>query len=413
MKQNSYFVISLLLIASVCGYSAPESFENPPVLQANSVLPADMLKGANYTVDSKVENDGYTNIYTIDSTYGSFTAYGDSMLADRLQEIEAITQLKEVSSSEAFAKAAAKQAIKPIESAAKIVEDPVGTVKGIPGGIKRKFENVGRFVKKQKQEKPEEEADSETSAATQVTRDVLGVTAAHRKWAQKVGADPYTTNPVLQSELDRLAKVDSVASLGVKMAERKVPGVRPISRVYELAWGMDPQALQKMNEKRLTEMGVDEKLSQTFFQNKALTLTQQTMIVSALYELPKTENRSEWIRSAATAETERDAYLYTDSAHVISQMKAKGNPISRFVNNPRLIVLDSGKNLVGVLPADRIYWAKGFAQALNQFEKRHAADFKKGSVKQLWLSGETSGRFKKEMTARGWQITEKIYTQTP
>ena len=403
--------VAFVFILIVSGHSAVPEYEQPRSVPAESAIPANAVKGTNYTVKSPVTNDGYTNIYTIDSPYGSFTAYGNSMLFVRLQEIEAIAQLKEISTSEAVAKAAAKQAVKPVEAAKKMVEDPIETAKNIPGGIKRKFENVGRFVKNRREEEPVDPnaAEQETeSAAGEVAKNVLGVTAAHRKWAQKVGADPYSTNPVLQAELDRLARVDSIASLGVKAAQRKVPGLRPITRVYDLAWGMDPQALQKMNEKRLKEMGVTESLSRSFLQNRALTLTQQTLIVSALYELPKTNGRTEFIRSALSAESERDAYLYMDSASIISQMMKQGAPISRFVPNPHIIVLNSGNNFAAVLPADELYWTKSFAAAMSQFEKRHAADLKKSSNKAVWLSGKASSGFASQMKARGWQIRSEI-----
>jgi hypothetical protein len=392
---------------------AAAAFELPPTLKATIALGETPQKGTNYEISNQIRNDGYTNTYNIESNFGPFVAYGNSMLNVRLQEIEGIAALKEVSSSEAFAKAAAGKLTQPITSAKKMVEDPKGTVKGIPGGIKNKFENIGRFAKKatKKEEKPvdpEEEEVEEAGGGESVAKAVLGVTVAHRKWAQQAGVDPYSTNPVLQDELNRLAKVDAAAGLTVRVATKDVPGVRTLNRVYNLAWGMDPQELQKLNEKRLKEMGVDPKVSTTFLDNKHLTVTHQTSIIASLYELPQTQNRTEFLRAAANAESERDAFLYSDSATMIASMKKSGQAITSFVPNPRIAVLRSGNRLVAVVPADHLSYTKGFKDALNGFEQRNAAEIKKASSKEIWLSGSASEKTRAELKVIGWAIREDI-----
>lgn len=386
--------------------AATEDYEIVPALKATTTLPADLLKGEHYTIADPVKNNGYTNTYTIQSKFGSFVAHGNTMLLVRLNEIEALARLKEVSSSEVFAKAAAKQAIKPLEGAAKIAENPVETAKQIPGGIKRKFENIGRFVKKRTADDPAPE-EGDSSGGGDVAKAIFGVTAAHRKWAQTVEVDPYSTNLAVQSELDRLAKVDAIASMGVRVAQRKTPVARGIAKVYDLAWGMDPLELQKRNEKRLKEIEIEEKLSQAFFQNTFLTPTQQTMIVEAIYDLPKTANRSEIIRAASTSESEQDAYLYVDSAQMLTNMKRNAREITRFISNPQIPVLYSANHFVAILPADQIYWTKDFAQAFATFQKRHTADLK-AAPKELWISGVASQRFRNQCKILGWQLHERI-----
>jgi hypothetical protein len=407
---SALFLLSAGLLFAAAG------FESPPTLKPSTALGQTPQKGTNYQISNQIPNDGYTNTYNIESSFGPFVAYGDSMLNVRLQEIEGIAALKEVSSSEAFAKAAAGKLTQPVTSAKKIVEDPKGTVKGIPGGIKNKFENLGRFAKKatKKEEKPvdpqeeEEEEAAESGGGETVAKAVLGVTAAHRKWAQQAAVDPYSTNPVLQDELNRLARVDAAAGLTVKVAMKDVPGVRTLNRVYNLAWGMDPQELQKRNEKRLKEMGVDSNVSTRFLNNKHLTVTHQTAIIESLYELGQTENRTEFLQTAAKAKSERDAFLYSDSATMIASMKKSGQAINSFVPNPRIAVLRSGKKLVAVVPADYLSYTQSFKDALNGFEQNNAAEIRKASGKEIWLSGSASDKARAELKLAGWIARENI-----
>jgi len=408
---------TLLLLITVNLFAA-SALEQPPTLKATAVLGQTPQKGTNYQIEDQVKNDGYTNTYSIDSTFGTFTAYGNSMLTVRLQEVEGIASLKEVSSSEAFAKAAAGRVTKPVESAKKIVEDPKETVKNIPGGVKNKFENLGRWAKKATKKDEEaiepEEGEEETpseSGGTSAAKSILGVTAAHRKWAQQAGVDPYSTNAVLQDELNRLAKVDAAAGLTVRVAMKDVPGVRTLNRVYDLAWGMDPQELQKLNEKRLKEMAIDPKVSQAFIDNKHLTLTHQTLIIASLLDLNPAQNRTEFLRTASKSKSERDAYLYSDSAVMISSMKKSGQPITSFLPNPRIAVLRSQNRLIAVLPADRLYYTKGFSEAVQGFEARNADEIKKASAKELWLSGTASEKTKAELKTRGWTLRENILSK--
>ena len=112
---------------------------------------------------------------------------------------------------------------------ASAVKDPGATAQGVGGGLKRFGTNLGRKAKRagdqtvdaaRKDEsgatgeggKPTSEEVAE--AGTGVAYSVLGVNSAARKWAQKVGADPYTTNPILKKALTDLGKIDKALGEG-------------------------------------------------------------------------------------------------------------------------------------------------------------------------------------------------------
>lgn len=411
IRENSALSMShkfFFLFLALSVLAAGSTDEKPSTLKASSILPADLLKGPYHEVNDSVSSDGYSYAFTIKSNFGDFQAGSMTELRARIQEIQSIAQLKEITGGEAFAKAAGAAATKNLRATANVIENPVETVKGIPGGVKRKFENIGRLVKRDSK-KDEQETQTEASNKTsEVAQQVLGVTAAQRQWAAKVGADPYSRNKVLQEELGRLAKYDAAGSLGTNIAKPKVQPFQAIGRVNNLVWGMDPQALQKLNEQRLKEIGADNELSQRFMNHKALTLTDVSDILGSLVLLKQTADRTEFIQSALSSESEEDALFYRDSAAMLEQMQSKGTTITRFLPNPKIAVALCGKRFVAVLPSDKLYWTQSFAIALTNFTDRHKTNLQNSKAKELWLSGSATDIARKELASRGWTVQEDL-----
>ena len=278
--------------------------------------------------------------------------------------------------------------------------------------MKRKFENIGRFVKRSTDSDEDEDEEKDSSAASDATKQVLGVNSALRSWAQKVEVDPYSSNVVLQQELQRLAKYDSAGKLATNIVRPKVQPLGTTSKVNDLVWANDPQALMKLNEQRLQSMGVDPELSKKFLNHRVLTPTDQTYILSSLDGLKQAEGRAEFIRSTLTAESEEEAFLYRDSASILEKMQSKGTTISQFLPNPRIAVVQSGKRFVAVLPADGLYWTRSFATAVEEFTKRHKNSFQNSESKEIWLSGAASERARSQLAKKGWKIHENLLHST-
>lgn len=408
MRFNQKFLILFFALSLIAARNATD-FEQPSTIKASLILPPDLLKGPNYQVNEPVSTDGYSYAFTIKSDFGDFQAGSLTELRARIQEIQSIAQLKEITSGEAFAKAAGSAATKNIRATANIIENPEETIKGIPGGVKRKFENIGRMIKRgsKKEDQPQTQTQA-SNKSSEVAQQILGVTAAHRKWAEKVGADPYSRNEVLQDELGRLSKYDAAGSLGTNIAKPKVQPFQAIGRVNNLVWGMDPQALQKLNEQRLKEIGADQKLSEQFLNHKSLTVTDVSDILGSLILLKQAADRTELIRSALSSESEEDAYFYRDSAAILEQMQSKGTTVTQLLPNPKIAVALCGKRFVAVIPADKLYWTQSFAAALTKFTDRHKTNLQISKSKELWLSGSATDRARKELASRGWTVQEDL-----
>ena len=91
--------------------------------------------------------DGFLATFTVRSDYGVFTARGPGMLEIRLSEVSGLRQLEAISKSDAFVEGLKASATEFGGQVKQIVTNPVETVKGIPEGVGRFFERIGRGAK--------------------------------------------------------------------------------------------------------------------------------------------------------------------------------------------------------------------------------------------------------------------------
>ena len=231
--------VAAAMTASFLNLTAQEPYEPPPTFTATALLSAAGVKGANYQIAEAVRTEESFHEFTISSTYGSFEAIGLTQLPVRIQEITALATLEEVSKTEVFLSAAGQSVVNIGKGAAAAVKDPEATVKGLGAGIKRFGVNLGRRAERATESAGDDKSADEGSAAGNAASNVLGVNAAMRRWARKVGVDPYTTNVVLRKALDDIAKVDAAGSIATKVAV-PIPGVVGMdgrSRRYRLGQG--------------------------------------------------------------------------------------------------------------------------------------------------------------------------------
>jgi hypothetical protein len=246
------------IVFSSSSWEAQEGDEPPPRFTATELLTPAVAKGPHYLVGENVRTEDYFHEFTISSTFGAFEAIGRTQLAIRIQEIDALAALQDVSKTEVFLAAAGQSVVKIGQSAAAVVSDPAAAVKGVGTGIKRFGVNLGRRTQRAVASAGDAGTEGGDSAGGSAARSVLGVNAAMRRWAQKVGVDPYTTNVVLRKALEDIARVDAAGSIATKVVLPIPPIVGMTSKVGELVWGKDPEEIRKMNEEGLRELAVPD-----------------------------------------------------------------------------------------------------------------------------------------------------------
>ena len=272
------------------------------------------------------------------------------MLLVRLQEIAALGELQKVSKSEVFLKSAGTSVVNVGKGVGKAVTDPVETVEGIGAGIRRFGVNLGRKSKRAAEsvtdddEKDGKSTGEKTAGAAEgAAYSIFGVTGAQRRWAQKVGVDPYSSNKVLRDALQGIGKVDAAGGIAAKVAVPIPMVVTTTASVSNLVWGKDPEEIRKLLEKQITELGASKEVSAAFFKNKVMTPTHWVRTVTALYAV-KAKGSADYIDTAADAKSEREAVFLSESAVMLQKLHAE-SPVEAILTDTRIMIAnDEGRS---------------------------------------------------------------------
>ena len=289
---------------------AEAAFEELPVLNASEILRPDILTGPHHKVREEVPTYSGANQFTIDSDFGVFEADGNEMLVRRINEINAIARLKEVSRTDEFKEALRKAAKSPMAAAKAIADDPVHAITNVPKGVMKFMGRIGENIKGIGQK--HEGRDSEGSQLQQV----IGYSDEKRKVAISLGVDPYSTNTVLQHELDGIAWASFAGGAAFTLATLPVSGaagtgltVTEVSGDFnDVLKEKSPTDLKIMNRKALLDLGATEREAERFLNNNAFSPSAQTAFVLNLRSMKGVANRRAFVRLAGeTSSAETDA----------------------------------------------------------------------------------------------------------
>ncbi len=381
-------------------------YETPGIISASEVLPPNLLEGVYHNVQDDVLTYGFTNYFTIMSPYGTFEAEGDDMVRTRIHEIKAIAALQEIKKSNAFGEAAKKAATSSVKGAWSLISNPVNTVSGVPKGVGRLFSRVGEMVKGDR-------GDSEDSVA----KELIGFSKVKRQYAHKMGVDVYSSNEVLQKELNSVAWAGFAGGVGVSLATIAVKGASEVAyfsiRGTKFIHGMNkimldnaPEDLRRLNREKLLQIGVEESVIEEFLRNPNFSPRHETILVHALAEMEGVRNRDQFIKQALFAESELDASIFQKIAEMIYGYHTQVGPISEIIPARRVAVgYTADQAIVIALPTDYIYWTKRVDLGLDAIMKLQS----ERPVKQteLWVTGRITPKAREKIEARGLIINEQ------
>src|SRR5437773_7336769 len=237
-------------------------FEELPELKASEILKPELLKGPHYVIHDPVPTASGMNQFTIDSDFGVFEADGNEVLLQRLKEIDAIARLREVSRTDEFKNSLVAAAKSPLNSAKNIARDPAQVISNVPKGImkflgraRETVENVGK-------------GGSDDAGDGSRMKDAIGYSDKKRKIALQMWVDPYSTNTVLQKQLDDVAWASWAGGFTFSVATFPISG--PLgaaltvtnlnSTVEELLREKSPAELEQINRSTFRAMGSSAKI---------------------------------------------------------------------------------------------------------------------------------------------------------
>jgi hypothetical protein len=390
---------------------AEDVFEELPILNASDILRAEFLSGPHHKVREEVPTYSGANQFTIDSDFGVFEADGNEMLVRRINEINAIARLKEISRTDEFKEALQKAAKSPVAAAKAIANDPVRTIANVPKGLMKFMGRVGENVKGLGEK--HESNDAEGSQLQQV----IGFSDAKRKVAISLGVDPYSTNTVLQHELDQIAWASFAGGAAFTLATLPVSGAAGTAlTVTEVSGDFNdvlkeksPTDLRIMNRRALLDLGATEKEAEKFLNNNAFSPSAQTAFVLNLRSMKGVSNRRAFVQLAGeTSSSETDAIFCVQTAALMSKLNKDEIPLSRIelLGDFPICVAKDGTTVVA-LQWDYAAWTPGAAHFTGEIEK-FAAKSPRNKKVLVALSGQVSPRLRQELESRGQMVKDRV-----
>jgi hypothetical protein len=395
--------LGLILSAPVLLAATLPPVEPMPTLDAATLAPAGLLNGTGYTVDPKAPVVGYMGQFTLRAPAGTFSADGTEMLAIRIGELAAIGQLSQLSQTGVFADALAASAMKTGAAIGQAVMNPVGTLEGIPAGVGRFFQSAATTISRATESTGGPNSSQSSAGATAM--DVLGVNKAKRRIAKQVGADPYTTNPVLAKQLDDLARAAFAGgvSLDVALAVSTAGVATAISAtatVSNLVWDKSPEDIRTINENKLAAMGVGADAVRAFVTNRWLTPTLSVPFVEHLAQIPTAKGRAAVVALASTVASEGEARFMVNAVSMARQISTERDPVVALDLAGRIMTVRTrGGRMEVPAPVDYVVWT----EPVKVFAERNNS---KGTQRRILVTGLASARAREGLQATGWTVQE-------
>ena len=227
-----------------------------------------------------------------------------------------------------------------------------------------------------------------------------------------MGIDPYTTNTVLQKQLDDVAWASwaggftfSVATLPISGAAGAVFTVTNVnSTVEDLLREKSPSELQQINRATFRAMGASASDAERIVNGGAFTPTQATAFAVHLKALKGVANRGAFVKAAAEKNTtEADALFCVYTAALMDQINQK-TPIARIVmlgDFPICVAKDG--TIIVALQWDYAAWTSGAAGFADEVQKVAGKSGQSAHI-SVDLSGEVSPRLRAELEKRGMTV---------
>jgi hypothetical protein len=247
-------------------------------------------------------------------------------------------------------------------------------------------------------------------------KDVIGYSDKKRKIALQMGVDPYSTNSVLQKELDDVAWASWAGGFSFSVATFPISG--PIgaaltvtnlnTTVEELLRDKSPSELEQINRSTFRAMGASASDTERILHGGAFTPTQSTTFAVNLKALKGVPNRGAFVKAAAQkSTTEADALFCVYTAALMNQIHEK-TPIARLVmlhDFPICVAKDG--TIIVALQWDYAAWTPGAAQFTSDVQKLAAQSGENKSI-LVALSGQVSPRLREELEKRGIAVQDRL-----
>ena len=356
------------------------------------------------------------------------------LLEIRAVEMEVVRRLRAQGAAGTAGRAAASSLVQTGSALAGVVTRPVESVIGLPAGMLRVFGRRATRYGRQASDLGEsayEAVSDETlfdaslrpreaeplppepepwwqkggGVALKLGKRWLGYNAARRELGRELGIDPYSTNPWLGAEMDRLAWSALVGRRGVGFGLGQIGGAAGTvlgesGRIHRMVWEKPPEEVEAWNVARLAPLACRPDVQDAFFDNSRYSPTLQTQAVDALLELAPQGGCESFLGLAASVQREAEARFVVDALQLM--VAARPRFPTRFeIFGEALVLRDGEERLWLALPVDLLQWTPETADFFADPALARVAD------KRLLLARDASPRARAALLADGWAVVEQ------
>ena len=413
------FVAMALLLANKGSGLAAETvpgavaFDAPEIRAASDVVPPELLRGPHYELGPTVRTFAFMNQYSVTSDYGPFAPPSDARLRRLVREIAAIAELKKIRQSDAFAKAAVEAGKGVVQGAQHLIDDPVAAIGAVPEAVFSVFGRVSEAAKR----------GSSSRYEDGVAQNLLAVSGFKREYAQKLDFDVYSSNEVLQKELNSVAWAAAAGNLTLSAASmvtgaavlQAASGLRTLDQAKNIVNALPATELSRRNREVLRQIGVPNAVADRFLQNQLLSPRHQTIIVEAMKSLHGVPGRTAFIQYAARADSEGAALLFQEMAELLGGYHRTIAPIRRLriLFNVPVADTDTGQGLALILlPIDRLLWTERTSGIAINLAQSLAKPQSPEHV-EMWITGDASPHAHAGLEQLGIMLIENAGKRLP
>jgi hypothetical protein len=307
---------------------------------------------------------GMWNQTTIQSRYGTLEPLNESFARIRMREIEAIAKLKAIDTGETVVGGIGNAAAAPIRAVGSLFTNPLETLGNIPKG-------VGTFIARTGEGFSSDKSKFEDG----MFKEIAGVSRKKREIAAQMGVDVYSSNPLLQSELDRIGLASAGGNISVDIGTIAITGpagavISNLGRVDALQEIVNTQPaaeLRRRTRHTLEAMAMPKSFVDRFLDHPYYSPRRKTIIAGLLSPMKEVAGRERFLEAALTADSEEAALYYQQLVELISGYHFNTQPVREIVLAEGFPVAITAKGQAFIaVPADRLYWTQESAAYIDK-----------------------------------------------
>ena len=410
MRTGSCRLVGWLVGALACAATGAhaEGWEEPRQLAAKQLLGASAVQGKYHSIEPAVENDGLMNRYVVASSFQRIGAYGDTLALERAHEQEAMAALRQIKTTDAYQQGLKAAAQAPLALTKKAFTDPVGVVKSVPGAVGNLVSDVSSAIGGLAR------GLGGDASTTDTLKQLIGYRRVKGRLAHQMGVDAYSSNTVLQTDLDDVAwavfagsaSIDLVLTQAPIAASLAMTAAKHMHAARSGLWEVPPATLLQASSNAFQSAGLTEDEADRVAWHSSCTVTHQSYLASAVAELKGVAGRDAFARHAVSADDEDDCRRHVETARLLWSYHNQRRPITSIhVDDGVVTLTDADGRAVLPLRADYVFWTRDAGRLVGALP---------GSGKRaVWLSGVASQRTRAALAQRGIALHERVFARHP